>query len=111
MSDKYPQVLYRVPGNDLIVDREPIGVLIVHDDDEYAAAAAEGWKDHPIEARAAYVPPPAVEPVPAEPVIPPDDAPPTRDELERKAVELGIKVDGRWSDKRLGEAIAEKLKA
>ncbi len=39
-----------------------------------------------------------------------DNAPPTRDEMERKAVELGIKVDKRWSDKTLAERIDEALK-
>lgn len=34
---------------------------------------------------------------------------PSRAELEQKATELGIKVDGRWSDKKLGELIAAKL--
>lgn len=40
-----------------------------------------------------------------------DDAAPTRDELEQKAQDLGIKFDGRTSDKKLGELIAQKLKA
>jgi hypothetical protein len=39
-----------------------------------------------------------------------DNAPPTRDEMERKAVELNIKVDKRWSDKTLAERIDEALK-
>jgi len=39
-----------------------------------------------------------------------DNAPPTRDEMERKAAELGIKVDKRWSDKTLAERIDEALK-
>ena len=39
-----------------------------------------------------------------------DNAPPTRDEMERKASELGIKVDKRWSDKTLAERIDEALK-
>jgi hypothetical protein len=39
-----------------------------------------------------------------------DDAPPTRDELERKAAELRIKVDRRWSDKTLAERIETALK-
>ena len=39
-----------------------------------------------------------------------DDAPPTRDELERKAAELRIKVDKRWSDKTLAERIEKALK-
>ena len=39
------------------------------------------------------------------PPIPDDSAPPTRDELERKAAELGIKIDGRWGDARLASEI------
>ena len=38
-----------------------------------------------------------------------DDAPPTRLELETKAKELGIKFDGRTSDRKLGILIQEKL--
>ena len=39
-----------------------------------------------------------------------DDAPPTRDELERKAAELRIKVDKRWGDTTLAERIEGALK-
>lgn len=42
--------------------------------------------------------------------LPSNDAPPTRAELEQKATELGLKFDGRTSDKKLGEMIAEALK-
>ena len=57
-----------------------------------------------------------VAPKPSAPVAAPepppedvsDDAPPTRAELEAKAAELGLKVDGRWSDRRL---MAELTKA
>lgn len=35
---------------------------------------------------------------------------PTRDEMLQKADELGIKVDGRWSDKKLMSAIEEAIK-
>lgn len=38
-----------------------------------------------------------------------DDAPPTRVELEAKAIELGIKFDGRTKDKKLGQLIQDKL--
>jgi hypothetical protein len=38
-----------------------------------------------------------------------DDAPVMRAELEQKAEELGIKVDGRWSDKRLIAEIEAKM--
>ncbi len=38
-----------------------------------------------------------------------DDAMPTREELETKAIELGLKFDGRTSDKKLTKLIAEAL--
>lgn len=37
-------------------------------------------------------------------------APPTREELELKATELGVKFDGRTPDKKLGEQIAAALR-
>lgn len=40
----------------------------------------------------------------------PDESAPTREELERKAGELGIKFDGRTGDKRLTALIEEQLK-
>lgn len=40
---------------------------------------------------------------------PADDAPPTREELEAKATELGLKFDGRTNDKKLSAMIAEAL--
>ncbi len=39
-----------------------------------------------------------------------DDAPPTRDELEAQAVKLGLKFDGRTTDKRLLDRINEAMK-
>jgi hypothetical protein len=45
----------------------------------------------------------------SEPVLD-DSAPPTRQELETKATELGIKFDGRYSDKRIAGLIEEALK-
>ena len=38
-----------------------------------------------------------------------DFAPPTRQELETKATELGIKFDGRYSDKKIAQMIDEAL--
>lgn len=45
-----------------------------------------------------------------EPTAAEDNAPPTRDELEQKAKELGIKFDGRTTDKKLSDLIAQSLK-
>jgi hypothetical protein len=40
----------------------------------------------------------------------PDDTEPTREELEAKAAELGIRFDGRTSGKKLNSLIEAKLK-
>jgi hypothetical protein len=40
-----------------------------------------------------------------------DDAAPTREELEAKAKELGIRFDGRTGDKKLGQLIQDRLPA
>jgi hypothetical protein len=51
-------------------------------------------------------PAPAPEPEP-EPID--EDAGPTREELEAKATELGIRFDGRTKDKKLGQLIQDRL--
>ena len=43
----------------------------------------------------------------ADPIV--EDAPPTREEMTIKALELGIKFDGRTSDKKLSSLIATAL--
>jgi hypothetical protein len=40
-----------------------------------------------------------------------DDTAPTREELEAKATELGIRFDGRTKDKKLGQLIQDRLSA
>lgn len=52
---------------------------------------------------------PLPQPKQSKPAVEPDITPPTREELEQKATELGIKYDGRWSDKRLAAVISEKV--
>ncbi len=42
-------------------------------------------------------------------IEPADDAAPTREELEAKATELGIRFDGRTKDKKLGQLIQDRL--
>ena len=51
-------------------------------------------------------PAPASEPEP-EPID--EDTAPTREELEAKATELGIRFDGRTKDKKLGQLIQDRL--
>jgi hypothetical protein len=59
------------------------------------------WRDQVNE-----VPAPAPEP---EPESIDEDAFPTREELEAKATELGIRFDGRTKDKKLGQLIQDRL--
>ena len=47
--------------------------------------------------------------VESEPETVDDEAVPTRDELEAKATELGIRFDGRTKDKKLGQLIQDRL--
>ena len=68
----------------------------VIDEAGMAAALADGWHTSLSEA--------------VHPVHEADDnAPPTREELEAKATELGIKFDGRTSDKSLAAKIQSAL--
>jgi hypothetical protein len=54
-----------------------------------------------------------VAPKPPEPVAAPEppaeDVTPTREELEAKAEELGVKIDKRWGDKRLMQEVVKAL--
>lgn len=92
-------------------------LLVVNTKDELDAALADGWFLDQYAAKAAAL---AAQPAAAAgagdaganaAVVPADAAPPTRAELEQKAAELGVKFDGRVSDKTLAERIAAALKA
>jgi hypothetical protein len=98
--DKYPLMLYRFPGTVALQD----GLYAMHvvgNASEHKAALADGWHERSDEAREAHEAAKA----------PKRAGAPTREELEKKAIELAIPFDARVSDKKLGELIAEKLKA
>lgn len=80
----FPRMMYR-PGTQWPLDNGVFDLLTVEYEEQMHIAQADGWTTSPG----------------AE-----DDAPPTRSELEQRAAALGIKVDKRWSDKRLSDAIA-----
>ena len=92
---------------------------VVHTKDDLDAALADGWFIDQYAAKAAHEAAAlAAQPAPAEvagdaganaAAVPAADAPPTRAELEQKASELGVKFDGRISDKTLAQRIADKL--
>ena len=70
-------------------------------------ALASGWFKTMPEAISAGLP----APVPVVAVQPISEMPPTRAELETKATELGLKFDGRTSDKKLADLIKATLEA
>lgn len=83
---------------------------MVEDEAEHIAAIKAGWFGNLQEAidspNVGHVEPIVSGPDHTEPA---DDAPPTREELEAKATELGIKFDGRIGDKKLTALIAKAL--
>ena len=104
-------MLYRAPGS-----HELHGVMVDYvtvDASAVPEMLADGWHLTPSEAHNANVPQPKTAPN-TEPLYydeVPINAPPTRSELEAKATELGIRFDGRTSDKKLGALITASLEA
>lgn len=88
---EFPRSLFKSPG-DQWVGGGSFAIEHVEDLAQYHAAKKAGWFDSVPEALDAWK---NGTPVAA------DDAPPTRDELEQKARELGIKFDGRTTDAAL----------
>lgn len=108
-------MLYRAPGS-----HELHGVMVdytVVDASAVPEMLAAGWCLSPIEAADAAVTAHAAANPPSEAFVAlmedsaamNYDAPPTRAELEAKALELGIRFDGRTSDKKLGALISASL--
>lgn len=103
MDNQYPRMLYKAGG------REPIhgghfATVIVPDAEQHKNALAQGWHDTTPDALAAHEAAQA-----AAITLTVESGPPTRDELEQKATELGITPSPRISDKKLAAAIAAKL--
>ena len=88
---EYPRMLYRAGGVEAM-HGGMFTTCIVHSGDEKAAALADGWALSTADAVEAA----------AEPVA--DSQ--TRDELLKVAADRGIKVDRRWSDRKLAELVA-----
>lgn len=112
MDNQFPMMLYKAGGPEQIHGGS-FSTLIVGNLDEHDAAIADGWCETTPDAldaqqaekeRAARA---AAER--AEQTSGDSAKPPTREELEQKATELGIAFSARLSDKKLGEAIAAKL--
>jgi hypothetical protein len=97
---EFPALVYKVPGKYV----RPYGTYDfegVNNAEELKAKLKEGWFLSLEE---------AIKPEDKEAVEEKDDnAPPSRQELEEKATELGIKFDGRFSDKKIAQLINEEL--
>lgn len=81
--------------------------VLVADEEAHAAKLADGWFDSIPDAIEGKV----KEPEPKVPAVDPDDAPPTRAELEAKAAELGLKFHHKTGDAKLAELIKQALEA
>lgn len=92
----FPRHVYKDGGN---IQRAggSYSSMLVEDDKELKEALNRGWF---------YSLPEAIEGVHSEE----SNAPPTREELEKKANELGIKFDGRTNDAKLMAKIEEAIK-
>jgi hypothetical protein len=116
----YPALVYRCPGAHFGPDGTTYDSLGVRDDEQLRAALADGWAESLVKAVEIYLgasdefvanPVPDVDAAEAEEIKEGDEgSPPTREELEEKANELGIKFDGRTTDRKLLEKIEEVLR-
>lgn len=105
----YPTILYKCPG-----DHQRAGGTYAYraanDEESKDALVAAGWHATLPEAIEAAKPKPVEAPAPViEPPPPDDNLPPTREEMEEKAKELGIQFDGRTSDAKLSRLIVRAL--
>jgi len=107
MNLEFPRFVFTSPGP-LVCNGGTYGEQIVNDETEYKAALDVGFC-HSI--------PDALEAAKAERVAKASVTPnaPTQDEvfnaLDKRAKELGIKVDSRWGEKRLAAEIAKAEEA
>lgn len=95
---QFPQALYRMPGVEKL-DFGSFTTILAHDEADRDAKFADGFHATQEEAKAAHEE--------SEKAA----SAPTREELEQKAAELGVKFDGRTTDAKLAAAIEAKLKA
>lgn len=92
---QYPKMVYKVPGKTLGNGGVTFDYEIAADEDAEQALIKVGFAST---LQAAI-----------DGDIPSDESGPTREELEAKATELGLKFDGRTSDRKLGALISEAL--
>jgi hypothetical protein len=97
----FPTLVYKTPGNHRFRNGKTYRYISVANEDELNRAIADGW----VKSKEDAIYGVKVE-VKEEPI---SDAPPTREEMETKAKQLGLKFDGRTSDRKLMTIITEAL--
>lgn len=104
----FPTFVYRCPGPHFGPPGTTYGTLDVAGEDALQAALADGWHVSLQGAAEAFLrkPEPVLEVEPEQAA----DAPPTRDEMLEQAKRIGLKVDRRWNDETLLNAIVAKMK-
>lgn len=122
---EYPVMVYRCPGANFGPNGTTYDSLGVDDEEQLRASLINGWEKSLIEAVSNYLDAgkrdesvvdvmPGVDAGHAEEGNEADqgdaNSPPTREELEQKANELGIKFDGRTTERKLLEKIEEALR-
>jgi hypothetical protein len=111
---EFPRFVYLSPGN-FRRGKSSYRYVSVNSLEEHDAYLAQGWStsaDLAIDRANAPTPAPAPAPVPTPapaPAVPEDNAPPTRTELETKAREIGLRFDGRTSDRTLLRRITQAI--
>jgi len=98
---QFPRAVFKADGCELI-DGERFTSAIAHDADQLQARLADGWHLSTAEAK-------QTQQSEAQDTTEEVEALPSREDLERKARELGIEFHGRLGDKKLAERIAAKL--
>lgn len=101
----YHELVYKCPGEHHAHGGVTYKYRAVNSEDELNKCLSDGWHASLIDAVDAFKNPNPV----IEKPIPPDNAEPTREELELKATELGIKFDGRTNDAKLLKMINERI--
>lgn len=100
---KFPVLVYKTPGRFRFRNGKTYRYASMTCQEELDSYLGDGWhlsKEDAILGK--KVEAPIIEPVD-------DNAPPTREEMQAKATELGLKFDGRTSDRKLLKMIADAL--
>ena len=97
----FPVHVYKSPGKFRYKNGKTYRYVSVANEDQLNRAIADGWnlnKEDAVKGKPQELPDEVI-----------DNAPPTRDEMEAKARELGLKFDGRTSDRKLMAMISDAL--